>query len=54
MERAMVEKAREITLETGGFWTDQLNNRDQLTAYHRVGEEILDQTGGGAHPRVRA
>ena len=54
LTRAMVEKAREITLETGGFWTDQLNNRDQLTAYHRMGEEILDQTGGGLGAFVQA
>ncbi len=54
LTRAMVEKAREITLETGGFWTDQLNNRDQLTAYHRMGEEILDQTGGGLDAFVQA
>lgn len=42
----MVEAARAITEETGGFWTDQLANADQLPAYHRMGEEIWEQTGG--------
>jgi cysteine synthase A len=44
--RAMIEAARVITAETGGFWTDQLNNSDQLAGYHRLGEEIWTQTGG--------
>ena len=32
--------------ETGGFWTDQLKNTDQLAAYHTMAEEIWTQTGG--------
>ena len=46
LTREMVEAARVITLETGGFWTDQLNNKDQLAAYHEMAEEIWNQTGG--------
>jgi len=42
----MIEAARLITEETGGFWTDQLNNTDQLAAYHEMAEEISVQTGG--------
>ncbi len=42
----MIEAAREITERTGGFWTDQLRNADQIAAYHRMGEEIWSQTGG--------
>ncbi|MFQ5568893.1 MAG: PLP-dependent cysteine synthase family protein [Rhodothermales bacterium] len=42
----MIEAARRITRKTGGFWTDQLNNADQLTAYHTMGNEIWEQTGG--------
>jgi len=42
----MVEKARHIRDQTGAFWTDQLNNTDQLTAYHAMGEEIWRQTDG--------
>ena len=30
----------------GSYWTDQLNNNDQLTSYHRMGEEIWRQTDG--------
>lgn len=46
LTREMIEMARGITGRSGGFWTDQLNNADQLSAYHRMGEEIWDQTGG--------
>jgi len=45
LTRDMIEAARIITVETGGFWTDQLNNKDQLAAYHRMAEEIWSQTG---------
>ncbi|MBS0296689.1 MAG: PLP-dependent cysteine synthase family protein [Proteobacteria bacterium] len=43
----MVEAARVIAEETGGFWTDQLNNTDQMTAYRRLAEELWNQTDGG-------
>jgi cysteine synthase A len=46
LTRAMVEAARVITEETGGFWTDQLKNTDQLAAYHKMAEEIWTQTEG--------
>ena len=46
LTRNMIEAARQITEQTGGFWTDQLNNADQLSAYHEMGEEIWNQTGG--------
>lgn len=42
----MIETAREITERTGGFWTDQLNNRDQLAAYHTMADEIWTQADG--------
>lgn len=42
----MVEAARIIAEKTGGFWTDQLKNTDQLAAYHRMADEIWNQTGG--------
>jgi cysteine synthase A len=44
--RAMIEAARVITAETGGFWTNQLENADQLPGYRKLGEEIWTQTGG--------
>ena len=46
LTRSMIDTAREITREKGAFWTDQLNNADQLPAYHMLGTEILEQTGG--------
>jgi len=46
LTRDMVETARGIVEETGGFWTDQLNNTDALAAYHAMAEEIWVQTGG--------
>jgi len=46
LTRDMVEAARIITAKTGGFWTDQLNNKDQLAAYHGMAEEIWLQTSG--------
>jgi len=44
--RAMIEAARIVAAQTGSFWTDQLNNKDQLAAYHKMAEEIWIQTGG--------
>jgi cysteine synthase A len=46
LTRDMVEAARIITAETGGFWADQLKNTDQLAAYHTMAEEIWAQTDG--------
>jgi len=46
LTRDMVEAARVIAEQTGAFWTDQLNNKDQLAAYHKMAEEIWLQTDG--------
>jgi cysteine synthase len=46
LTRDMIDAARIIAGETGAFWTDQLNNRDQLAAYHKLAEEIWIETGG--------
>jgi cysteine synthase A len=46
LTRDMVEAARALVQGLGGFWTDQLNNEDQLPAYHEMAEEIWSQTGG--------
>lgn len=46
LTRDMVEAARVIAVQTGGFWTDQLNNEDQIAAYHDLAEEIWHQTDG--------
>ncbi|MFO0995347.1 MAG: cysteine synthase family protein [Alphaproteobacteria bacterium] len=54
LTRAMIEAARRIAGETGAFWTDQLNNTDQLVAYHAMAEEIWEETGGAIDAFVQA
>ncbi len=46
LTRNMIETARAIADKPHHFWTDQLNNSDQLPAYHRMADEIWRQTGG--------
>jgi len=46
LTRDMVEAARIIAATTGSFWSDQLNNKDQLAAYHKMAEEIWIETDG--------
>jgi len=46
LTRDMVAAARVVMEETGAYWTDQLQNTDQLAAYHAMAEEIWRQTGG--------
>jgi len=54
LTRNMIEAARQITERTGAFWTDQLRNTDQLSAYHAMAEEIWAQTGGRIDAFVQA
>lgn len=42
----MVETARRLAAAPGSFWTDQLNNTDQLASYERMGDEIWEQAEG--------
>jgi cysteine synthase A len=46
LTRDMIKQARIIAHAKGAFWTDQMKNRDQLAAYHRMADEIWGQTGG--------
>jgi len=46
LTRDMIEAARVIAENPRGFWTDQLNNKDQIPAYHKMAEEIWEQTDG--------
>ncbi len=46
LTRDMIEAARVIAARPGTFWTDQLNNTDQLVAYHTMADEIWTQTDG--------
>jgi cysteine synthase len=42
----MIETARKLASAPGCYWTDQLNNTDQLSSYERMGEEIWEQAHG--------
>lgn len=42
----MIETARRLADAPGSYWTDQLNNSDQLSSYERMGSEIWEQTQG--------
>jgi cysteine synthase A len=46
LTRDMIAAAGEIAKRTGAYWTDQLGNEDQLSAYLTMAEEIWAQTGG--------
>lgn len=46
LTRDMIEAARVVAEASGAFWTDQMKNTDQLSAYHKMAEEIWEQTGG--------
>ncbi|MBL8905925.1 MAG: cysteine synthase family protein [Rhizobiales bacterium] len=46
LTRDMIAAAGEIAAHKGSFWADQMNNRDQLAAYHAMADEILRDTGG--------
>lgn len=46
LTRSMIAAAGQIAEQTGALWTDQLNNHDQLAAYHTLGREIWEQTAG--------
>jgi cysteine synthase A len=46
LTREMIEAARVVAERTGAYWTDQMKNTDQLSAYHKMAEEIWTQTGG--------
>ncbi len=42
----MIQCARELSRAPRTYWTDQLNNRDSITGYYPLGEEIWRQTDG--------
>ena len=46
LTKDMIEAARVVAEETGAYWTDQMNNRDQMAAYRTLAGEIWTQTGG--------
>jgi cysteine synthase A len=46
LTRDMIAAAGQIAKTEGSFWVDQMNNRDQLAAYHAMADEILRDSGG--------
>ncbi len=54
LTRDMVEAARVLAEKPGAFWTDQLENEDQIAAYHAMAEEIWEQTGGAVDGFVQS
>jgi cysteine synthase A len=46
LTRDMIAAAGRIAEAHGSFWADQMNNRDQLSAYHAMAEEISRDTDG--------
>ena len=42
----LIATSERISRRPGHWWSDQLNNRDAVTGYHPLGEEIWTQTGG--------
>lgn len=46
LTRDMIEAARIVAERTGAYWTDQMNNRDQLAAYETFADEIWRQAEG--------
>jgi cysteine synthase A len=42
----MIETARKLSDEPGTYWTNQLYNKDNVSGYLKLGEEIWEQTNG--------
>jgi cysteine synthase A len=54
LTRDLIAAAGRIAAATGAFWTDQLNNADQVGAYHRMADEIWRQTDGAIDAFVQS
>jgi cysteine synthase A len=48
----LVERVRELSREPNTYWTDQFNNPDNRSAYHAMGNEILEALGNEVHAFV--
>src|SRR5712692_3127889 len=52
--KEMIETAAEISKRTNHWYSDQLTNKDAISGYFPLGEEIWDQTGGKLDAFVQA
>jgi len=50
----MIETARKLAAKPGSYWTDQLNNKDQVGAYSRMADEIWEQSQGQVNAFVQS
>jgi cysteine synthase A len=48
----LIERVRELSREPNTYWTDQFNNPDNRSAYHAMGNEILEALGNEVHAFV--
>lgn len=46
MVQEMIETARKLASAPGCYWTNQLENADQIASYEAMAEEIIEQTDG--------
>ncbi len=46
LTKDMIAAAGVVAAETHAFWTDQMNNTDQMSAYHTMADELWAQTDG--------
>ena len=51
--RKLVETAQQLSQHPGHWYCDQLTNHDGTAGYHKLGEEIWDQTNGGLNAFVQ-
>jgi cysteine synthase A len=51
--KEMIETSRIISQKPGHWWSDQLNNRDAITGYYPLGEEIWSQLDGNVDAFVQ-
>lgn len=52
--KEMIETSRELSKKENHWWSDQLNSHDAETGYYSLGDEIWQQTNGGADAFVHA
>jgi len=52
--RSMIARAGELSAQPHHWWADQLNNRDAVTGYHALGDEVWEQSGRRVDAFVQA
>jgi cysteine synthase len=47
--QSLIDRARELSKQENTFWTDQFNNVDNRSAYHKMAQEVIDVLGKNVH-----